>query len=101
MNTPPEQLPVMETAVFRSTDELVTRLAEQFYIHVQLRQSACYTCRCSDLTEADARDALLEFVAEKCCYGKSAAEDLQIVEVKPSCAFHVSLQQLTYIKFLN
>ncbi len=42
------------------------------------------------MTETQCREALLAFVAENCCYGKKAAEDMKITEVQPTTALHVS-----------
>ena len=47
-------------------------------------------CRATAITEEQARDALLAFVAEHCCYGKKAAKDMEIKDVTPSSAYHVS-----------
>ena len=46
--------------------------------------------RAADITEEEARTALLEYVAEHYCYGKGAAEKMQIRNVRPSNALHVS-----------
>ena len=50
----------------------------------------CSCCRATAISEDQARDALLAFVAENCCYGKKAAEDMEIKEIMPSSAYHVS-----------
>ena len=47
-------------------------------------------CRATSITEEQARDALLAFVAENCCYGKGAAKDMDIKDITPSSAYHVS-----------
>ncbi|XP_022807961.1 protein SSUH2 homolog, partial [Stylophora pistillata] len=35
---------------------------------------------------------LLAFVAENCCYGKSAARDMEIKDITPSSAYHYKLE---------
>ncbi|XP_071138146.1 protein SSUH2 homolog isoform X1 [Mytilus edulis] len=47
------------------------------------------------ITEQEARDALLEFVADNCCYGKKAAEDLNFNDLKSSSAFHYTMESFT------
>lgn len=55
-------------------------------------------CRATAISEEQARDALLAFVAEHCCFGKKAAEDMEIKDITPSSAYHVSMsQQITLI----
>ncbi|KAJ8301231.1 hypothetical protein KUTeg_020218 [Tegillarca granosa] len=44
------------------------------------------------ITEQDAREALLAYVAEHCCYGKRAARDLQYLDLKSTSAFHYTLE---------
>lgn len=44
------------------------------------------------ITEDQARDAMLQFVSEHCCYGKAPAEEMVIKDVIPSSAYHVSRQ---------
>lgn len=56
-------------------------------VHIQLEFSLFSI---TQIDESDAREALLNFVAEKCCYGKAAANELQIMKISPSCALHVS-----------
>ena len=48
-------------------------------------------CSAADISRTEARDALLEYVAQNYCYGKDAAQKMQMVRVKPSNAFHVSI----------
>ncbi|XP_022799264.1 calcium-binding protein P-like [Stylophora pistillata] len=43
------------------------------------------------ISEDQARDALLAFVAENCCYGKKAAKDMDIKDIAPSSAYHYNL----------
>lgn len=50
-----------------------------------------FYCRATAISEDEARDALLAFVAEHCCYGKKAAEDMKIKDITPSSAYHVSM----------
>ena len=42
------------------------------------------------VTVEQAREALLGHVAENCCYGKKAAQEMVFNDVKHSSAFHVS-----------
>ena len=42
------------------------------------------------MTEDEARDALLSYVAEHCCFGKGAATEMEIEDITPSSAYHVS-----------
>lgn len=42
------------------------------------------------MTEDEARDALLSYVAEHCCFGKGAAKEMEIEDITPSSAYHVS-----------
>jgi len=42
------------------------------------------------ITEQEAREALIEFVADHCCYGNGAAQDLNFNDLQSSSAFHVS-----------
>ncbi|KAL5015046.1 hypothetical protein ScPMuIL_009316 [Solemya velum] len=44
------------------------------------------------ITEKEARESLLHFVAENCCYGKGAAEELTFQDLKSSSAFHYKLE---------
>ncbi|XP_021369882.1 protein SSUH2 homolog isoform X1 [Mizuhopecten yessoensis] len=44
------------------------------------------------ITEQDAREALLKHVAENCCYGKGAAENLKYLDLKSTSAFHYTLE---------
>ena len=42
------------------------------------------------ITEEQARERLLEYVGQQCCYGKAAARDFVFARINPSSAFHVS-----------
>jgi hypothetical protein len=42
------------------------------------------------VSEKIARQALLEHVKNRCCYGKGAAKNMAITKLKYSSAFHVS-----------
>uniref|UniRef100_T1JCR8 CR-type domain-containing protein n=1 Tax=Strigamia maritima TaxID=126957 RepID=T1JCR8_STRMM len=44
------------------------------------------------LTEDQAREALLNFVSEHCCYGKSAAEEMVFRSIENTSAFHYTLE---------
>lgn len=43
------------------------------------------------ISEDTARQALLEHVAQQCCWGKGAAEKMTIKELQSSTSYHVSL----------
>ncbi|XP_022254618.1 protein SSUH2 homolog isoform X2 [Limulus polyphemus] len=47
------------------------------------------------LTEQEARQALLKHVTTRCCYGKGAARDMAITKIDHSCAFHYTLETFT------
>ena len=49
-----------------------------------------YYGRATAITEQQARDALLAFVSENFCFGKKAARDMDVKDVAPSSAYHVS-----------
>lgn len=42
------------------------------------------------ITEAEARQALVKYVSQQCCYGKSAARDFAVSTIDHSYAFHVN-----------
>lgn len=44
------------------------------------------------IDENEARQALLQYVAEHCCFGKGAAQDLQFKDLVHSSAFHYTLE---------
>ncbi|KAK6176096.1 hypothetical protein SNE40_014446 [Patella caerulea] len=44
------------------------------------------------ITEEEAREALLSFVAEHCCYGKKAAQEMNYTDLKSTSAFHYTLE---------
>jgi hypothetical protein len=47
---------------------------------------------CPQVTEQEARTALLSLVAENCCYGRDAAKEMAIVKINYSSAFHVIIE---------
>lgn len=47
------------------------------------------------ITEQEAREALLEFVADHCCYGKKAAEELSFNDLQSTSAFHYTIESYT------
>ncbi|XP_064604972.1 protein SSUH2 homolog isoform X2 [Liolophura sinensis] len=47
------------------------------------------------ITEEQAREALLHFVSEHCCYGKGAATELKFTDLRSSSAFHYTLETFT------
>ncbi|XP_067935197.1 protein SSUH2 homolog [Watersipora subatra] len=46
----------------------------------------------ANITAEEARAALLSYVAENCCYGKGAAEQMEMKDINPSNAFHYTLE---------
>lgn len=44
------------------------------------------------IDEHEAREALLHHVAENCCYGKGAAQELRFTDLQHSSAFHYTLE---------
>ena len=42
------------------------------------------------ITSDEVREAVLQFVAEHCCYGKGAAENMIMNVILPSNALHAS-----------
>ncbi|XP_067936667.1 protein SSUH2 homolog [Watersipora subatra] len=46
----------------------------------------------ANITRVEARHALIEYVGQFCCYGKSAAKELMILKVVPSNAMHYTLE---------
>lgn len=48
-------------------------------------------CSVPVISEDDAREALLEYIGQRCCYGKRAAREFVFANITPSSAFHVSL----------
>ena len=59
-----------------------------FASHVVIKIRTCY--RTADISEAESREALLEFVNTKTCWGKGAAEKMDITNIAPCNALHVS-----------
>ncbi|KXJ25376.1 Protein SSUH2-like [Exaiptasia diaphana] len=45
----------------------------------------------TSITDDQARNALLKFAGDHCCYGKGAAKDMDIKDIQPTCAYHYSL----------
>ena len=58
-----------------------------------------FNLRATAISEDQARDALLTFVAENCCYGKKAAKDMDIKDIAQSSAYHVSAEITFPIRF--
>ena len=56
-------------------------------------------CSVPVISEDDAREALLEFIGQRCCYGKKAAREFVFANIDPSSAFHVRLvvEQTLYV----
>ena len=46
--------------------------------------------RSNIITEEQAREAMLQFVSEHCCYGKLPAQEMTIKDINPSNSYHVS-----------
>ncbi|XP_054707415.1 protein SSUH2 homolog [Uloborus diversus] len=47
------------------------------------------------LTEKEVRQALLQEVSSRCCYGTGAVRDMAITDIKHSIAFHYTLETFT------
>ncbi|PIK45571.1 hypothetical protein BSL78_17566 [Apostichopus japonicus] len=54
-------------------------------------------CRDSapSVNDEQAKEALLQFVSEKCCYGTGAARNMKINDIVQSSAFHYKLETFT------
>ncbi|GFR20036.1 uncharacterized protein TNCT_395411, partial [Trichonephila clavata] len=48
-----------------------------------------------EITENEIREALMQEVRTHCCYGKTAAKEFVITEIKHSVAFHYILETFT------
>ena len=58
--------------------------------------------RATAVSEEEARDALLSYVAEHCCFGKGAARDMEIEDVTASSAYHVSHSaRISYLRMIS
>ena len=54
------------------------------------------------MSEEEARNALLSYVAEHCCFGKGAARDMEIEDVTASSAYHVSHSaRISYLRMIS
>ncbi|CAH1773454.1 unnamed protein product, partial [Owenia fusiformis] len=49
-------------------------------------------------TEDQAREALLQYVGQHCCYGKGAVNDLVFTNIKPSSGLHYVLETFTEMR---
>jgi len=49
----------------------------------------------AQITHSEACDALMEFVSQHCCYGKGAAKEMEIKDMKHSSAYHYKLESFT------
>nr|XP_026695861.1 protein SSUH2 homolog isoform X2 [Ciona intestinalis] len=47
------------------------------------------------ITSEEAKEALLEYVSQECCYGKGAAKDMDIKDIQSTSAFHYTLETFT------
>ena len=58
--------------------------------------------RATAVSEEEARDALLSYVSEHCCFGKGAARDMEIEDVTASSAYHVSHSaRINYLRMIS
>eukprot|EP00112_Aurelia_sp_Birch-Aquarium-sp1_P023547 Seg7057.1 transcript_id=Seg7057.1/GoldUCD/mRNA.D3Y31 product="Protein SSUH2" protein_id=Seg7057.1/GoldUCD/D3Y31 len=55
----------------------------------------------AQITDAQAKDALVEFVSQNCCYGASPANDMEIKDMKSSSAYHYKLESFTETRTFN
>ena len=51
------------------------------------------------ITEDEAQQALLSAISERCCYGKTAATEMDVYQIISSCALHVSTTFLLFIVY--
>jgi len=56
------------------------------------RTRCCAWCSIGQISEEVAQEALLELVSTTRCYGTSAAREMDIYRIIPSCALHVRSQ---------
>ncbi|CAG2165515.1 unnamed protein product, partial [Oppiella nova] len=42
----------------------------------------------TEISESEARQALIKHIANRCCYGKGVAKDMSIIKIEHMCAFH-------------
>jgi hypothetical protein len=55
--------------------------------------------QCPDhISEDEARTALRAYVSENCCYGKAAVNDMNIVKIAASNAYHYTLETFTEMR---
>eukprot|EP00794_Sanderia_malayensis_P005601 gene5601-6290_t len=57
--------------------------------------------RAAVISDDEAKDALINFVAENCCYGKSPAEEMSIKDMKASSAYHYMLETFIESRTFN
>ena len=50
----------------------------------------CVCHRSASISAEQAHDAMLQFVSEHCCYGKTPAREMAIRDIFPSSSYHVS-----------
>lgn len=60
---------------------------------VNLSCRSFFKHRLPELTEEDARSALLDYVSSRYCYGKRPAKEMRVIKIDNTCAFHVSMVQ--------
>uniref|UniRef100_T1JCR7 Uncharacterized protein n=1 Tax=Strigamia maritima TaxID=126957 RepID=T1JCR7_STRMM len=65
--------------------------------HGQPPPRDCFTSG-PELNENQAREAILNFVSEHCCYGKLVAETMIFQSIENSSAFHVSIHLFELFK---
>lgn len=83
-------LPSSQTFQYLNCDyfTLLLRCSESFHIYCNALDF--FYISAARISEEEAREALLAFVAENCCYGKGAAEKMIMNLIVPSNALHVS-----------
>lgn len=60
--------------------------------YAEVATSAIEFTTAANISEEEAREALLQFVAENCCYGDKAAKQMQFDRIDPSNALHYRLE---------
>ncbi|CAG2101339.1 unnamed protein product, partial [Medioppia subpectinata] len=44
----------------------------------------------TEISESEARQALVKYISTRCCYGKGVAKDMSIIKIEHMCAFHLT-----------
>ncbi|XP_077983902.1 protein SSUH2 homolog isoform X2 [Glandiceps talaboti] len=55
----------------------------------------------ANITEDEARDAMVRFVNDNCCYGSKPAKEMSIESIAPSSALHYELETFTETRYTS